>query len=143
MTGAGPIALARMRNETERNRTGRRKLMVTAEFAHKFAEHWVEAWNAHDLPTILSHYSDDFEMSSPYIVQIANDPSGTLKGKGLVAAYWSAALDRMPTLKFELLQVLVGVESVTLYYRGLRGLAAEVFFFSPKGLVVKACAHYE
>jgi ketosteroid isomerase-like protein len=117
--------------------------VITTDFAHTFAKHWVDAWNAHDLPGILSHYTDDFQMSSPYIAQIANEPSGTLKGKDRVAAYWSTALERMPTLRFELLQALVGVDSVTIYYRGVRGLAAEVFFFNEEGLVVRACAHYE
>ncbi len=117
--------------------------MISPDFAQRFAKHWVEAWNAHDLPTILSHYTEDFQLSSPYIAQLANEPSGTLKGKSLVAAYWSTALEKMPTLHFDLLQVLVGAESVTIYYRGVRGLAAEVFFFNEKGLVVQACAHYE
>ena len=119
------------------------KNVITADFAHTFAKHWIEAWNAHDLPAILSHYSEDFQMYSPYIALIANEPSGILKGKQLVAAYWAAALEKMPALHFELLQVLVGVESVTIYYRGVRGLAAEVFFFNEHGLVAKACAHYE
>src|ERR1700723_3107179 len=39
-------------------------LMMTSELALRFAE-WIAAWNAHDLPRILSHYADDFEMSSP------------------------------------------------------------------------------
>jgi ketosteroid isomerase-like protein len=117
--------------------------VINLDFAKNFAGHWVEAWNARDLPSILSHYSEDFQMSSPYIVQIANEPSGTLKGRNAVAAYWSTALEKMPALHFELLQVLVGTDSVTIYYRGVRGLAAEVFFFNEGGLVVKACAHYE
>ena len=116
--------------------------MISREFAEKFAKHWVEAWNSHDLEAVVSHYSDDFEMSSPYIVQIAGEPSGTLKGKSAVGAYWSAALKRIPDLRFELVEMLIGVESVTLYYRGARGMAAEVFFFNSAGMVVKACAHY-
>jgi ketosteroid isomerase-like protein len=32
---------------------------VTREFADPFAEEWIAAWNAHDLPRILSHYEDD------------------------------------------------------------------------------------
>lgn len=117
--------------------------MITREFAEKFAKHWVESWNRHDLKEILSHYSNDFEMSSPYIAQIVGDPSGKLKGKEAVGAYWAAALQKMPTLHFEPVQTLVGAESVTIYYRGVRGMAAEVFFFNADGLVVKACAHYE
>ena len=117
-------------------------LMVNREFAESFSKHWVEAWNSHNLAAILSHYAEDFEMSSPYIVEIAGEPSGTLKGKPAVKAYWSAALSRMPGLHFELVETLVGVESMTLYYRGVKGMAAEVFYFDTEGLVVKACAHY-
>ena len=116
--------------------------MITREFADHFAADWVDAWNAHDLDRVLSHYSEDFEMSSPYIAQIANEPGGSLKGKAAVGAYWKMALQRMPDLRFELVQTLVGVGSVTLYYKGARGMAAEVFFFGAGQKVVKAAAHY-
>ena len=117
--------------------------MITREFAETFAGHWIRAWNAHDLDDILSHYSAGFEMSSPYIIQIAEEPSGKLVGRSAVGAYWRSALERMPTLHFELIRVLVGVDSVTIYYQGVRGFAAEVFFFGQDGLVERACAHYE
>ena len=116
--------------------------MISREFAERFAKAWVDAWNRHDLEAVLSHYSDDFEMSSPYIVQIAGEPSGKLKGKASVRAYWSAALKRFPELRFELVETLVGADSVTLYYRGVRGMVAEVFQFDAAGTVVRAFAHY-
>lgn len=112
-------------------------------FAEHFASDWIESWNAHDLNRILSHYTDDFEMSSPVIIQVAGEPSGTLKGKTEVGAYWSKALQLIPDLKFELLSILTGVRSITLYYKGARGrLAAEVFHFGPDQKVIKAFAHY-
>lgn len=112
-------------------------------FAERFAAQWIEAWNTHDLAAVLAHYSDDFEMSSPYIMQIAGEPSGTLRGKPAVADYWKKALALMPDLKFELLSVLVGVNSITLYYKGARGrLVAEVVHFAADGKVVRAYAHY-
>lgn len=117
--------------------------MITSRFAEEFAQRWIDAWNRHDLDEILSHYADDFEMSSPYIAQIAGEPSGTLRGKAAVGAYWAKALARTPTLHFELIKVLAGVESLTIYYRGARGLAAEVFWFDESGRVVRAAAHYE
>jgi ketosteroid isomerase-like protein len=116
--------------------------MISREFAERFSKHWVDSWNNHDLEAILSHYSDDFEMSSPYIIQIAGEPSGKLKGKAAVGAYWSATLKQMPYLHFELVETLVGVESITLYYRGARGMVAEVFQFNADGIVVRASAHY-
>jgi hypothetical protein len=32
---------------------------ITRDFAERFAEEWVAAWNAHDLVRILAHYEDD------------------------------------------------------------------------------------
>lgn len=117
--------------------------MISREFGEDFARDWIEAWNSHDLDRVLSHYSDDFTMSSPYIAQMAGAESGSLTGKSAVRAYWAAALQKMPTLGFELVQTLVGADSVTIYYRGVRGMAAEVFFFGQNGLVLRAAAHYE
>jgi hypothetical protein len=112
-------------------------------FAENFAADWIESWNAHDLDRVLLHYADDFEMSSPVIIQITGEPSGRLCGKASVGAYWSKALQLIPDLHFELVSVLVGVGSVTIYYKGARGrLAAEVFFFDADQKVSRAVAHY-
>ena len=62
--------------------------MIDKIFAEHFANDWIESWNSHDLDRIWSHYSDDFDMSSPLIAQIAGEPSGTLKGKQAVSGYW-------------------------------------------------------
>ena len=74
--------------------------------ANEFAAKWIEAWNAHDLDRILSHYTDDFEMNSPLIAKRLAVPSGTLKGKAAVGEYWQGALRAYPDLRFELLKVL-------------------------------------
>lgn len=116
--------------------------MMNRAFAERFAAHWIDAWNRHDLEKILSHYSDDVAMSSPYIVELAGEPSGTLTGKPAVKRYWSTALQKMPDLRFELIDVLVGVSSIVIHYRGVRGLATEVFYFNDEGKVKQAFAHY-
>ena len=118
-------------------------ISIDNAFAERFAAEWIAAWNGHDVDAVLVHYSDDFEMSSPYIIRIAGEPSGTLRGKPAVADYWRKALALVPDLKFELLSTLVGVKSITLYYKGARGsLVAEVFHFAADGKVAKAYAHY-
>jgi len=111
-------------------------------FAEHFAADRIAAWNSHDLARVLAHYSDEFEMSSPLIAQIAGEPSGTLKGKQQVGEYRAKALQLLPDLHFELLEVLVGVNSLTLFYQSPRGKAAEVLFLGPNRLVTKASAHY-
>jgi ketosteroid isomerase-like protein len=116
--------------------------MISAAFAEGFAADWIDAWNRHDLDAILAHYADDFEMRSPYIVQIAGEPSGVLRGKAAVGAYWAAALARMPDLRFTLIDTFGGVDSLIIHYQGARGPAAEVFEFGPDGRVIRAAAHY-
>ena len=116
--------------------------MLDKIFAERFAAEWIAAWNSRDLDRVLSHYTDDFEMSSPYIVQVAGEPSGKLKGKKAVSAYWTSALKLIPNLRFELVSTLLGANSITLYYKGHRGMAAEVFIFGPDGKVAAAFAHY-
>jgi len=61
--------------------------MIDKDFAEGFAAARIEAWNIRDLNRVLSHYADGFEMSSPLIVQVAGEPSGTLRGKAAIAAY--------------------------------------------------------
>jgi hypothetical protein len=116
--------------------------MIDKVFAAHFSADWIDSWNTHDLNRILSHYIDDFEMSSPIIIKVAGEPSGTLKGKEAVASYWAKALQLAPDLHFELVNTLVGVNSITLYYNGVRSPSAEVFHFNQDGKVTKAYAHY-
>lgn len=59
--------------------------MITRGFAERFAQEWISAWNSHDLDQILSHYSDDFTMSSPRIAALTEQSSGILCGK---TAWW-------------------------------------------------------
>jgi len=115
-------------------------------FAEKFVADWIEAWNEHDLQRILTHYTEDFEMSSPVIRVLAGEPSGTLRGKKAVGAYWEKALltlKNSPGARFEKVGVYLGAKSLTLLYRGHRGLSAEVFHFNDQGRVHQAIAHYE
>lgn len=116
--------------------------MIDKAFAERFAADWIDAWNSHDIARILSHYADDFEMSSPVIIQMLGEPTGTLKGKQAVGSYWTKALQSLPNLHFELVATLVGANSIALYYYGVRGPSAEVFHFNEEGKVARAYAHY-
>lgn len=117
--------------------------MLDKTFAEELARDWIDAWNSHDLARILAHYRDDFEMSSPYIAEMAGEASGRLQGKPAVAAYWAEALRRLPDLRFEHLATLTGTDSLTIHYRGARGLAAEVLWLDEAGKIQCAAAHYQ
>lgn len=116
--------------------------MITRDFAEHFAQDWIAAWNSHDLARILAHYDDGFVMSSPRIAVVAGEPSGVLRGKQAIGAYWQKALAAAPELRFELLETFVGADCIVLRYHGVRGPAAEVFFFDDHGRVVRSAASY-
>ena len=109
----------------------------------RWVQAWFDTWNAHDLERILSHYAEDVEMVSPMIQKIMQEPSGRLRGKATLRAYWGAALARVPNLHFEPLSACWGLGSVVLCYKGVAGrTVAEVLELDPTGLVCGAHAHY-
>ena len=118
--------------------------MIETPFAQRFAVEWIAAWNAHDLERILSHYTDDFEMRSPIIAERMGVATGVLRGKAAVRTYWGNALAAMPELHFELRDLLVGVDTIVLYYyNSVRGrMVAESLTFNRERQVIRAAAHY-
>lgn len=116
--------------------------MIDRAFAEHFAQDWIDSWNSHDLGRILSHYADDFEMSSPRIIVVAEEPSGVLKGKSAVGTYWAKALDLAPDLHFDLIATFLGINSIVLHFNGVRGQCAEAFHFDENGEVCRSSAHY-
>lgn len=111
--------------------------------AKKFAEEWIESWNSHDLDRILSHYTDDFEITTPMIKVTLGIETGTLKGKESIKKYWEAAFKKVPDLHFELKEVTQSVNSIAIYYKSVLGkMAIEVLFFNEQDRIFKAIAHY-
>jgi ketosteroid isomerase-like protein len=118
--------------------------MITELFAKKFAQEWVDSWNSHDLARILSHYTADFVFESPMALKLVPQSGGVLNGKEAIAAYWTIGLERIPDLHFELLDLLIGVNGLTIYYfnKANGKKTAEVFFFNQAGKVEKSFAYY-
>ena len=117
---------------------------MTKEFATAFAEEWITAWNSHTLDTILTHYSDDFTIESPLALKRLPETKGTVIGKKNVRNYWAGGLENNPTLKFEILDILIGVNSLTIYYinTATNRKAVEVMSFNSDMKVNKAIVNY-
>lgn len=111
--------------------------------ARIIAVDWVKAWNSHDLDAIMAHYAPDVEFTSPFVVRLSGEPSGTLHGLDSLRAYFARGLEAFPDLHFELSHILVGLNSVVVYYRSVQDLlSAELMVFDARGKVVKVMAHY-
>jgi len=116
---------------------------VTKDEALKLAEHWVVAWNAHDLEAIMMHYDDAVELTSPVAAQLLATSDGKVVGKASLRAYFQRGLEAYPDLHFQLADVLCGVNSVVLYYTNQKGTrTAEFMELSAKGKVARAVANY-
>jgi len=108
--------------------------MLTKEEAYHFAEHWLNAWNAHDLDQIMAHYDDQVELSSPVALLLLNDSEGRVVGKTNLRAYFGKGLAAYPMLHFKLKDVMWGVKSIVLYYENQRGrIPANTWSFRLKG----------
>jgi hypothetical protein len=114
--------------------------MIERGWAEDFARDWIEGWNTHDLDRILAHYADDFEMTSPLIAQRLGIADGKLKRKEAVRRYWSQGLASTPDLRFKLIEVVVGVNSVAVIYesRTLARTVVEYIQFNNNRLGVRA-----
>lgn len=117
--------------------------MLTETEARNFALEWVQAWNAHDLDAILSHYAPDVVLTSPVAVEILKDPAGTVTGKEELRRYFQRGLEVYSNLRFELLDVLRGHSSVVLYYVNQKGTkTAEYMELDANRKVVRVAANY-
>jgi ketosteroid isomerase-like protein len=114
-------------------------------FARAFAQHWVEAWNSHDLDRILSHYDDEVRLVSPVALKLLNNGDGVVQGKAALREYFRRGLDAFPNLRFDLIDVLWGMETIVIYYANkVRGnKTAEVMELTAAGKVLKVWANYD
>jgi predicted ester cyclase len=116
---------------------------MTRDEAWKLANHWVAAWNAHDLDLIMTHYEEGIELTSPVAAQLLGTPDGKVIGKASLKAYFQRALEAYPDLHFHLEDVLWGVSSVVLYYKNQNGRrTAELMELSASGKVTRVVANY-
>lgn len=116
---------------------------MTRDEAWSLANHWVAAWNSHDLDSIMEHYEDAIELTSPVAARLLGSSDGKVIGKANLRAYFQRGLEAYPELDFRLEDVLWGVTSVVLYYTNQKGTrTAEFMELSARGKVTRVVANY-
>jgi hypothetical protein len=112
----------------------------TQENSRAFANRWIQLWNTRDLEGLLALFTDAVIFTSPLAAQLVEGSGGVIRGKEELRSYWTAGLDRSPDLRFELVGVYSGVDTVVINFRNHRGvLANEVLIFDGP-LVAQGCA---
>jgi predicted ester cyclase len=116
---------------------------MTRDDAWNLANHWVAAWNGHDLDLIMTHYEDSIELTSPAAAQLLGKSDGKVTGKANLRAYFQRGLEAYPDLHFRLEDVLWGIDSVVLYFTNQQGThTAEFMELSATGKVARVVANY-
>lgn len=77
---------------------------------------WIAAFNAHDLERLLSLYDDDAVHFSPKLKIRHPETEGLIKGKDALRAWWRDALDRLPSLHYQLTRLTADTERVFMEY---------------------------
>ena len=115
--------------------------MLTKETAIQFARDWEASWNSHDIDRIMSHYANSIVLVSPIAEKLLGSPE--VNGIEAVKSYFIKGLQAYPNLKFEVLDVLYGKDSVVIYYINQNGIKAGEFMqFDREGKVLRMHAHY-
>lgn len=107
------------------------------------AKVWIAAWNSNDLERILDQFSEDVELVSPRVVELLGDPSGTIRGKAALRAYFGKGLAAAPNLRFDLVRVYRGVGDFAIEYRRHDGrTVVETLELGPDHRVRRASVYY-
>jgi hypothetical protein len=116
---------------------------ITPAFASEFVEEWLQAWNSHDLERLMSHYSPEVKFYSPLIVQMGFGQDGMIADLSELRSYFASGLARYPDLHFEYRDVLLGVDSIVIYYQSVKNIrSAEWIQFGANGKIIQVRAHY-
>ena len=116
---------------------------MTKDEAWKLAKQWIAAWNAHDLELILTHYEEAVELTSPVAAQLLGVADGRVIGRANLRAYFQRGLEAYPELRFELEDVMWGLNSVVLCYKNQKGTrSAEFMELSVNRKVARVVANY-
>jgi hypothetical protein len=98
---------------------------ITPEFATEFVASWAQSWNR-------------------MAAKLVPESNGTVSGIDAVRNYWLKGLSLIPKLHFDVKDVLVGVNCLTIYYinTATGRKSAENVFFNAEGKVNKAIVMY-
>ena len=85
-----------------------------------FAARWCAQWNARDLEGLLTHFTDDVVFTSPVASRVLGG-DGTVRGKAALREYWRLGLEMITDLRFEVIDVYGGVDTIVINYRNQAG----------------------
>ncbi|AKF10505.1 nuclear transport factor 2 family protein [Sandaracinus amylolyticus] len=78
--------------------------------SEQLARRWLDAFNARDVDAMVALYADDATHTSPKIA------AARIVGREALRAWWRGALERTPSLRYELVGIAASEDRVALEY---------------------------
>ncbi|MDB5201171.1 MAG: hypothetical protein JWQ27_580 [Ferruginibacter sp.] len=91
--------------------------MDTTGSNRQIALDWIAAFNEHNLPKLLELYAADALHYSPKLKIKQPETKGWVSGKRGLSAWWAAAFNDLPSLKYELRNLIVNADMLMMEYR--------------------------
>lgn len=80
------------------------------------ARRWIDAFNAHDVVTLVSLYDEQCTHTSPKIRALHPDTGGKIVGKAALTEWWTDAMKRLPDLRYEATAIVADEARVIIEY---------------------------
>lgn len=116
--------------------------MTKTEQNKQITHDWIRAFNEQNLQNLLALYHNDAEHFSPKLKIRQPESHGFIKGKPAMKAWWADAFERLPSLQYVLVNLIVDDKQVFMEY--LRKVDAEAEMMVgevleiEEGLIVKS-----
>jgi hypothetical protein len=115
---------------------------LTDETARRVAEEWCDAWNRKDLDAVMAHYAENVAFSSPTVVRRLGIADGWLHGSTRLRENFVIGI-AAERLRFDLVDVVVGVTSMCVIYRRETGqLVNDTVELDEQGKAIRVVACY-
>jgi ketosteroid isomerase-like protein len=80
------------------------------------AQKWLDAFNAHHIARLLELYDDNAVHFSPKLKIHQPETGGIIRGKDALRAWWQDAIDRLPSLHYQLNSLTADSHQVFMEY---------------------------
>lgn len=114
----------------------------------RFIQDWLEGWNTRDVERIMAHYDEAATFQSPSVLALQPASNGVISGRDAIRELYALSLERLPSLRFELEEMIERPSGVILIYRKLHvftdhpGLTVETFEMTADGLVKRNVVYW-
>ena len=91
--------------------------MDSIDSNRQIALNWIEAFNVHHLENLLSLYADDAQHFSPKLKIRKPETGGFIQGKNALRSWWQDAFEGLPSLRYQLINLIVNEQQVLMEYK--------------------------